>query len=153
MPPICQGGTNSRKLASQRDATMKDPHASQVMILAIGDEPEVLAQIAAIAETSGYCCHCAHDARSAEEAARCATPDLIISDINLAGQSGLTICQEIKRHIGHDEVPVMFLSSGQAPDIIRRAHAGGGSYYLRKPFDPAVFVQLVEKTRLIAHLV
>ena len=27
-------------------------------------------------------------------------------------------------------------ATAQSPDIIRRAHATGGTYYLRKPFDP-----------------
>jgi DNA-binding response OmpR family regulator len=137
---------------SWREEAMKDPNTSQVTILAIDDEPAVLAQIAAIAEKSGYSCHCACDAKSAEVAARDATPDLIVSGTNLSGHSGVEVCQELKEHIGHNEVPVMFLSSSQGPDIIRRAHVGGGSYYLRKPFDAAVFVQLVEKTRLAPHL-
>jgi CheY-like chemotaxis protein len=132
---------------------MKDRRYSPVTILAIDDQPEVLAQIAEIAKNSGYLCHCVPDAHSAEEVARETTPDLIVADVNLSGHSGLTVCEEIKEHIGHQEVQVMFLSSSQGPDIIRRAHASGGSYYLRKPFDSAVFVQLVEKTRMIAHLV
>jgi hypothetical protein len=41
----------------------------------------------------------------------------------------------------------MFLSEGQVPDIIRRSHAEGGTYYLRKPFVDSVLLQLIEKTR------
>jgi hypothetical protein len=41
----------------------------------------------------------------------------------------------------------MFLSAMQSPDIIRRADSHGGTYYLRKPFDAPVFVELVEKMR------
>ena len=39
----------------------------------------------------------------------------------------------------------MFLSAGQVPDIIRRSHVLGGTYYLRKPFDDAVLLELVGK--------
>ena len=81
------------------------------------------------------------------------SPDLIISDINLAGQSGLTLCERLKQdHASMADVPVMFLSGAQIPDIIRRAHAAGGTYYLRKPFDPQVLLELVDKALWMPHL-
>jgi CheY-like chemotaxis protein len=46
----------------------------------------------------------------------------------------------------------MFLSGAQIPDIIRRSHAAGGTYYLRKPFDPEVLVELVQKALWMPHL-
>ena len=38
----------------------------------------------------------------------------------------------------------MLPSAGQIPDIIRRRDGGHGTYYLRKPFDPAVLAELIE---------
>jgi len=49
-------------------------------------------------------------------------------------------------------VPVMFLSGAQIPDIIRRSHAAGGTYYLRKPFDPEVLLELIQKALWMPHL-
>jgi len=80
-------------------------------------------------------------------------PELIISDINLHGHSGLEMCEELKSHAELSDVPVMFLSGAQIPDIIRRSHAVGGTYYLRKPFDPEVLVELVHKALYMPHLV
>lgn len=131
---------------------MTPENGSRITILAINDEADVLAQIAAIAEKAGYACLCAREANSAREAMQRVMPDLIISDTNLAGQSGVTVCEQLKQQIGHCEIPVMFLSAAQGPDIIRRADAAGGTYYLRKPFDAPVFLQLVEKARLVPQL-
>ena len=78
-------------------------------------------------------------------------PDLIICDMNLAGHSGATACEQLRSANGLDEVPLMFLSAAQSPDIIRRSNASGGTYYLRKPFDPKVLVELVEKALLVPH--
>ena len=39
----------------------------------------------------------------------------------------------------------MFLSATQIPDIIRRSHDAGGAYHVRKPFDPDVLTELVDK--------
>jgi CheY-like chemotaxis protein len=47
----------------------------------------------------------------------------------------------------------MFLSGAQIPDVIRRAHAAGGVYYLRKPFDPPVLLELVDKALWVPHVV
>ena len=58
---------------------------------------------------------------------------MIIADVNLAGQSGLTICEQLKLDAGLCEVPLMFLSAGQVPDIIRRSHAAGGGTTYESP--------------------
>ena len=126
---------------------MKDSRDSQINILAIDDHPEVLGEIARILHRVGYGCQRACDMNSASEAVQQATPDLIIVDVNLAGHSGSALCDELKRRFDMEEVPVMFLSAMQSPDIIRRADSHGGTYYLRKPFDGPVFVELVEKMR------
>ena len=47
----------------------------------------------------------------------------------------------------------MFISSSQLPDIIRRSHDAGGAYYLRKPLDPEVLIDLVSKALWLPHLV
>ncbi len=130
---------------------MKDLHCTKTTILVIDDEAEVLTHIAGILAEAGYSCHCALDSREAHEAVAKATPDMIIADVNLAGQSGLTICEQLKLDAGLCEVPLMFLSAGQVPDIIRRSHAAGGRYYLRKPFDAPVLLQLIEKALRVPH--
>ncbi|HEV3021511.1 MAG TPA: response regulator, partial [Pirellulales bacterium] len=60
-------------------------------------------------------------------------------------------CEQLKQQMGLRDAPVMYVSSTQVPDIIRRSHAAGGSYYLRKPFHASVLVQLIEKVRLSAR--
>jgi DNA-binding response OmpR family regulator len=120
---------------------------SHIRILAIDDHPDVLTEIARILHRVGYECQRACDLASAARAVEATVPDLIVADVNLSGQSGLALCNELKRRYDLEEVPVMFLSAMQTPDIIRRADDHGGTYYLRKPFDAPVFVELVEKTR------
>jgi hypothetical protein len=47
----------------------------------------------------------------------------------------------------------MFLSRTQVPDIIRRSQEAGGAYFLRKPFDPQVLLELVDKALWMPRLV
>ncbi len=123
------------------------------LVLAIDDEAAVLAEVASVLGLAGYCCVTASDAATAMDLALKLRPDLIISDINLAGQNGLDLCEQIKDQPILSEVPVVFLSGAHIPDVVRAAHAAGGTYYLRKPFDAGVLEELVEKALWMPQLV
>lgn len=132
---------------------MADYSAAQATVLLIDDEQDVLTTLDTVLSAAGYVCHSCSNPQDAIAKARRVNPDLIISDINLGGESGLTLCECLKEELGGSNVPLMFLSGAQIPDIIRRAHAAGGTYYLRKPFDPEVLLELVEKALWMPHLV
>jgi DNA-binding response OmpR family regulator len=123
------------------------------VILIIDSDPIMLTGIAAILNMSGYECHCARDAMAAGKACRANALDLIICDVDLGATNGLDLCRELRRIPGVEEVPVMFISSAQSPDIVRRSHEAGAAYYLRKPFDPEVMIELVNKALWMPHLV
>ena len=123
------------------------------LVLAVDDEADVVAGIALILAKAGYCCVTATGMTAALDLARQLRPDLIISDINLAGDSGFELCEQIADEPELSEVPVVFLSVGQIPDVVRAVHEAGGTYYLRKPFDPGVLEELVEKALWMPQLV
>jgi CheY-like chemotaxis protein len=123
------------------------------VILIVDDEQQVLDGVETVLSVAGYECCCCTTAETAISLAKSIGPALIISDINLQGHSGLEMCEQIKEDPAMADVPVMFLSGAQIPDIIRRSHAVGGTYYLRKPFDPEVLVELVDKALWMPHLV
>ena len=122
-------------------------------ILVVDDEQEVLDEVAAVLSGAGFEYRSCTTADAAIEEANANSFDLIISDINLRGHSGLEMCERIKQNETLRDVPVMFLSGAQIPDIIRRSHAAGGAYYLRKPFDPDVLLELIDKALWMPHLV
>ncbi len=132
---------------------MQEPQSTKATILLIDDEPEVLAEVTAALGPAGYACHSCRDGESALALSAKCRLDLIIADINVGGESGLDICRRIRSYDELADTPVMFLSGAQIPDIIRRSHAAGGTYYLRKPFDPEVLLELVEKALWMPHLV
>jgi CheY-like chemotaxis protein len=131
---------------------MKGFNSSPTTVLAIDHDQVVLDQLSSTLHNAGYHCHLAKDCPAAEEMAGQITPDLIIVDMNLSGHSGLSLCERLKQQPHLADVPVMFLSATQAPDIIRRTHASGTYYYLRKPLDCVVLLQLIERVVLTPHL-
>ena len=123
------------------------------VILIIDNDPIMLTGIAAVLNMSGYECHCARDAVAATKAVKSLALDLIICDVELGRDSGLELCGQLRQLPGVEDVPMMFISANQTPDIVRRSHAAGGAYYLRKPFDPEVLIELVSKALWMPPLV
>jgi CheY-like chemotaxis protein len=114
---------------------------AQATILVIDDEAEVLSGLTTMLATAGYDTHGASDDLSAADLAARLHPDMILCDINLHGINGVELCEQLKQLDGLADVPTMFLSGTQSPDIIRRAHA----YYVRKLLDPQVILKLIEQ--------
>jgi len=124
---------------------MSNFSSGQVFVLVIEEKHEVLEQVTAALAVANYSTCCCSSLETALTAAEATPPDLIISATSFNGQSGMELCERIKQHPGREHVPVMFLSGGQIPDIIRRQDHLGGTYYIRKPFDPNVLLELVDK--------
>jgi len=123
------------------------------VILVVDEDPLALMGMSATLDIEGYECHCAQDAEAALKAARNLNLDLIICDVSVAGQRGLELSHELRREHGNEEVPVLFVSSGTIPEVIRRKDDVGATYYLRKPLDPDVLLELVGKALWMPHLV
>ena len=88
---------------------MSSSSQEPAVILIIDDDAITLTGIAAVLNMSGYECHCARDREAAAKGVRTLLLDLIICDVNLAGESGLALCRDLRREPGLDEVPVMFI--------------------------------------------
>ncbi len=127
--------------------------SEKAIILIVDSDPILLTGTAAVLHSVGYECHCARDGQGAMKAARTLPLDLILCDVTLGQESGLELCKAIRQMPGCVDVPVMFVSSHQLPDIVRRSHEAGAAYYLRKPFDPEVLIELVGKALWMPHLV
>lgn len=125
---------------------------TQAKILLVDDEVDVLDGLTTILIAAGYEVHSTGSPDGALQLLGEIQPDLIICDINLGTHNGLALCERIKRAIPSFSIPVMFLSGAQIPDVIRRAHAAGGTFYLRKPFDPQVLLELVDKALWMPHV-
>lgn len=122
-------------------------------ILLVDDDPQALAGATTALDSAGHIVYQARDRISALRIARAEALDLVICDVNVGGDSGLELSRELRRLPGMQDVPVMFISRTQLPDIVRRSHEAGAAYYLRKPLDPEVLIDLVGKALWLPHLV
>lgn len=121
-------------------------------ILVIDDEPSAINDVAQALQATDYACQWASSAEMALDFVRRAPPDLIVSDIDLGKVSGLDLYQQLRDCPGAGDTPVIFISGAQIPDIVRRSHTAGGVYFVRKPFDPDVLVELIDKALWMPHV-
>lgn len=128
------------------------PHESATVLI-VDNDPLILTGIAAILDQAGYICYCARGNEAASKLVATHLPDLIIADTDLGEESGLDLIRKMKQMAGLSDVPVLFTSGSCFPDMIDRSRAAGGSYYLRKPFDPWVLLELVDRALWMPALV
>lgn len=66
--------------------------------------------------------------------------DIILLDIMLPGDDGLTICKKLKRNESTEDIPVVMITAkGEESDIITGLELGADDYIV-KPFSPKVLV-------------
>jgi CheY-like chemotaxis protein len=125
--------------------TMNDLEHEHPLVLVVDDDRDVQEKAVAALSQAHLTCHCCTTSEDALAAARETMPDLLLCNVNLRGESGLDLFERLRELPGLAHLQVMFLSGAQLPDIVRRRHAAGGIYCLRKPLDPSVLVELIEQ--------
>ena len=128
--------------------SLKQNH--QVSILVVDHEAATRQQIHELLLTDGYGCRAVGTASAAQLAVAQKAPDLLISDVDLGRESGLELYGQIKQSV---DCPVVFLSDSRTRDTMLNARRAGGTYFLSKPFDPMVLLELVDKALWMPHLV
>ena len=82
-------------------------------------------------------------AETALEALQQGTPDVLVTDIRMPGQSGLELAQEIRK--ARPGLPVIVMTAHADLDNAVSAFASGAFEYLPKPFDIDQAVALVKR--------
>lgn len=130
----------------------ESPQAS-ALILAVDSDGQSLSDLEREVARAGYRLLGFADAGEVVEAAETLEPDLILVDVRQEDESGLDLCRQIKSSPNLAHVPVVLLSADSLRDIIRRTREAGAAYFIRKPLDPHVLVELVDKALWMPHLV
>lgn len=126
---------------------------SKATILVADSNAESLFAIAAALATRDHIVKTAASAGQAVEIASQCSLDLLITDFKLRDQAGDALIRDLRMASKHADLPVMFVSENQASDVIRRSYESGASYHLKKPIDPTVLGELVDKALWMPHLI
>jgi len=110
-------------------------------ILIVDDEAGIRTTLAGILEDEGYRVTLAATAAEARDAALREPCDLVLLDLALPDQDGLSLCKELR---GETDVPILMLTArGEVADRVVGLELGADDY-LPKPFEPRELVARIE---------
>ncbi len=110
-------------------------------VLVVDDEKKIVDIVKAYLERDGFSVISAYDGRSALEAVRRSSPNIIVLDLMLPEISGWDVCRSLRKE---SDVPVIMLT---ARDEVTEKIVGlelGADDYITKPFDPKELVARVK---------
>jgi CheY-like chemotaxis protein len=114
-------------------------------ILVIEDNPANMMLAVAVLERAGFR---SVQASSAEEARRIIAtvkPDVILMDIQLPGQDGLSLTRELKTNPTTAHIPIIALTAHAMKGDELQALAAGCDAYVAKPIDTYKFATFVRQ--------
>jgi two-component system response regulator FlrC len=116
---------------------------NQSKILVVEDDAGLREALIDTLKLSGYQCVEAESGEGALLALKDQTVDLVVSDVQMGGMSGLTLLNSIKR--SWPSLPVLIMTAyGTINDAVQ-AMRDGACNYMAKPFAPEVLLNMVNQ--------
>jgi two-component system OmpR family response regulator len=108
-----------------------------VKLLLVDDEASLREPLAEYLSRQGFVVRQAADAAKARSALLAETPDLVLLDVMMPGEDGISLCRHL---VETKDLPVIFLTArGEATDRIVGLEIGADDYVV-KPFEPRELV-------------
>lgn len=108
-------------------------------ILVVEDDARLRDRLARYLTGEGFRVTAAPDAAEARARMRGISPDLLVLDVMMPGESGLDLTRSLRAEQGHD-LPVLMLTARGAPEDRIAGFEAGADDYLPKPFEPRELV-------------
>ncbi|HSU04285.1 MAG TPA: response regulator transcription factor [Acetobacteraceae bacterium] len=108
-------------------------------ILVVDDDARLRALLSRYLADNGFRVTTADNAADARAKLRSVSPDLMVLDVMMPGESGLALTESLRRDNGHD-LPVLLLTARGAPEDRIAGFEAGADDYLGKPFEPLELV-------------
>jgi phosphoserine phosphatase RsbU/P len=104
-------------------------------MLIVDDEPVNVRLLESIFTKEGFNTLKASNGRDARELASSSSPDLILLDIMMPGESGFETCSILKSNPLTEDIPVIFISAIQDVESKVKGLTAGAVDYITKPFE------------------
>ncbi|MCB1194586.1 Flp pilus assembly complex ATPase component TadA [bacterium] len=115
-----------------------------VRVLVVDDDENIRLIVRTALETKGYSVADAEDAEQALISLSNNTFDLLISDIQMPGMSGVELLQRVKRQ--YPSIGIVLMTAFNESYDIKEALLDGAEEFIEKPFDVDELYNMIEKT-------
>jgi two-component system phosphate regulon response regulator OmpR len=111
------------------------PAAAQAHILLVDDDERLRALLSRYLTENGFQVTTAANAAAARERLRVVDPDLMVLDVMMPDESGLSLTEALRADRA-PSLPILLLTARGAPEDRIAGFEAGADDYLAKPFDP-----------------
>jgi len=120
-------------------------------ILAIDDEASVCDMYQQALSALGYEVACASSAKQAKETLKKHKPDIIIMDIMMPDQDGISLTREIRSQAETSHIPILVVSGLSDAATLNDALLFGAVDYVVKPFDLELLKNKLDRALSLAR--
>ncbi|MGC1407812.1 MAG: response regulator transcription factor [Acetobacteraceae bacterium] len=113
--------------------------AEDAHILVVDDDARLRALLSRYLAGEGFRVTTAETATEARDKLRFMHPDMLVLDVMMPGENGLTLTESLRRE-QRSEMPVLLLTARGAPEDRIAGFEAGADDYLGKPFEPRELV-------------
>jgi len=119
-----------------------------VRVLVVDDDAGVRRALQTRLSAAGYQVDAVSCGPEALAACAVSPPQVAILDVSLPGMDGYQICERLRETVD-DPIVVIFLTgtthAGTTACSERLISQSGGDYYLAKPYDPGLLLELIDE--------
>ncbi|MBI3801658.1 MAG: response regulator [Deltaproteobacteria bacterium] len=130
--------------------------AAETSVLAVDDDPHVLALLQALLQPQGIRVTTLSDPLRFWEVLQETSPDLLMLDVDMPSLNGIELCRVVRNDPRWAEMPVLFLTAHTESDTIHQVFAAGADDFVGKPIvGPELITRItnrLERTRLLRTL-
>lgn len=117
-------------------------------LLVVEDDPEMSEMMVAFLRKSGFMVFPAVNQQEINKALEAGRIDLVLLDVMLGSESGLDICQSLRKDY---EIPIILVSALSADDQRMQGYQVGADDYIAKPFNPELLLARVRAVLRRGH--
>jgi two-component system cell cycle response regulator DivK len=123
------------------------------LILLVEDDPANMLLTRTVLEEAGYRILAATSLYDARELLELEHPNLVITDVDLLGESGLELARDVRENPLLHDVPVIALTAHAMPGMADEVFDAGCADYITKPVDIVQLVRRVNANLALAHAI
>jgi two-component system chemotaxis response regulator CheY len=112
-------------------------------ILTVDDSRTILKMLSVTLESAGFDTIQAEDGIYGLEALEQASPDIIVTDINMPRLDGFGFIERVRRDDKYRAIPILVLTTESDAQKKERARKAGATGWIVKPFEPAKLIDAI----------
>jgi DNA-binding response OmpR family regulator len=120
-------------------------HAGQGELIVVDDNLRLSEELALVLQAAGWSVRCADDGESLRTHMAHQEPDIVVLDLNLPGEDGISLCKWLRRT--HPRIGIVLLTARVMGLDRTEGYVAGADIYLTKPTRPEELLAVVRNLR------